>query len=133
MIVTVLSGVLTANGAPVDATSGVALPTPDRQRTDRGMLLLNGTNTGVGSLTGKLWVYNAGAALWYPAGTDPTSSLKGVINGGIALGETTSDVIRHTEEVRALLFFTRVFFEIVAAANLATLVVKLDCLKYEGN
>lgn len=135
MIIPVLSGVLTANGAPVDGNSGAALPGVDRQRQDRGMLLLDATNTGstVGSLTGKWWVYSYQTSLWYPGSIDATAANKGLINGGNALGETGTDIIRHMEEVYALLYFSRVFFEIVAAANLTALTVKLDCLRYEGD
>lgn len=135
-LITLLDGVIAANGSPtgLGATVGVALPTVDKFTADRGLLLIKAAVTAstVGSLTARLWLYHEASAAWYPAGIDASPANKGLINGGSAIGETGTDVIRHAEEVYGLTRIRRVYLELTAISNVTALTAWLDLVDDRG-
>lgn len=131
---TVLTGTTTTNNAPSAATDGVRLWRNQvygeglHRNTDRAVVIVDGAATAatVGSVTVKLWGWNPTAADWFPLGTSTTAANKGVLNEETALEETDSDKIQHTEIVQGLTAFTRIYAELTAAANIASLSIYLD-------
>jgi hypothetical protein len=73
------------------------------------------------TVTARMWGFLAAAAVWVPVGTGPDAT-KGVINGGVAIGETGADLIRHSETVAYLGHFQRVYLEITAIGGTSTAV-----------
>lgn len=111
------------NGVPSGASAGLAVSTIEAAltRVPPELTLSVYSNAGSGSMSAtlRLWFYDPVAADWFPAGTG-TDALKGVINAGAAIGETSADKIRHMEPVWFPWHVSRVYLEIVAIAGTAT-------------
>lgn len=130
----VLTGTTSTNGAPSAATDGERLWRNQvngaglHRNTDRAAVIVDGAATAstTGSVTIKLWGYNPTAADWFPLGTSTTVANKGLLNEESALEETDTDKIQHTEIVQGLTAFTRIYAELTAASNIASLSVYLD-------
>lgn len=71
--------------------------------------------------TFKLWGYLGATLGWVPVGTG-TDTGKGTINGGAAIGETSTDALMHVEPVGYLGHFVRVYLEITAIGGTSTAV-----------
>ena len=56
---------------------------------------------------------------WHPLGTG-TDAAKGIINGGVALGETGTNTIAHAEVVQGLRGLDRIYAEITAIGGTST-------------
>jgi hypothetical protein len=121
------AGTSAANSAPSAATDGVALP----HMTDRALLFLTSIlGSGTMAVTGKLWGYSNALAKWFPLGTNATAANKGLINGGNAMGETSSDGIRHCEEITSLRKIDRVYLELSSFGGTGTeIAAYLDCVR----
>jgi hypothetical protein len=73
------------------------------------------------TVTLRLWVYSALTG-WAPFGTHATGATRGVINGGAAIDEAESDLIRHAEIVTGLCAFERVYLQVSAIGGTDTAV-----------
>src|SRR3990167_1863205 len=89
-------------------------------RGDRCLLMVKSTaGSATMSCTLRVWGYSAVSKEWHPVGTG-TDALKGTINNGVALGETSTDTIAHAEVLYGLENFERVYLEVVAISGTAT-------------
>ena len=116
--VQLLTAATAANGVPTLATHGQ--PLNDIRYADSGVLTVASTaGSVVMTVTIRLWGYEADSAEWFPLGVGPDAT-KGIINGGVALGETSADQIAHSEIVSNIQSIDRIYAEITAIGGTAT-------------
>ena len=125
MLITLVTGVTAANGAPTLATQGQHLRRGDPNNTGFGELdLVNDqiravvtSSAGSGTMTVDvtLWGYipTLGSGKWVTATK---------LNGGTSIPEQAADIIAYSERVLGLSQFTRVYAEVTAIAGTATAV-----------
>lgn len=119
----ILTAATATNSAPTLATDGFDLRTFAPAAGDDFVLALKSTaGSGTMTVTIKIWLYNAVAARWMPAGTDATDADRGKMNEGNAIGEVTTDLLQHTERIEGLRHFDRIYAEITAIGGTATAV-----------
>jgi len=117
-----MTGQTSNNGAPSGASAGV--PTRNDENTPSAIegafytvdtpetsTLAIDTTAGTGTMVGTftLWGYLAASATWYPI----------LINGGVALAETSADHIAYTEEV-SVGRFNRLYLQLASVGGTAT-------------
>jgi hypothetical protein len=90
---------------------------------DRGAFQMHST-AGSGTMTCTLRAWGrskADGTTWEPMGaTNSDVTLRGVLHGGVAIGEDGADNLQHNENVSGLAAFDRVYLEIVAIGGTAT-------------
>ena len=81
---------------------------------------------GSGTMTAaaRLWGYCAGADKWYPTGVG-LGTTKGIINAGVAIDETGSNTLLHTEPVYLLSCFDRIAVSTTLAGTGTSVVINL--------
>lgn len=123
----ILLDTTTPNGIPAGQV-GLLLPITANYAVVRALLLAKGTRTGgvAGSFTGRIWLYDADSADWYPAGIGAVADAKGSINGGDPVTETSASTIRHAEIIDGLLGIERLYFQLLTATNLSALTLYLS-------
>lgn len=126
----ILASAITTNNPPASLTAGVSVDViksafgsivPD----DLSLVVLSTAGSGTMTVTLRLWgkwgtlagLTSAGA--WTPLGTGADST-KGIINGGVAIGETGSNTIRHAEPVSLTAHMERLYVEITAIGGTDT-------------
>jgi hypothetical protein len=132
--VCLLTGAIATSAVPTLATDGVACNSTSimgaadtglnfTQRAARECLLTVFSTAGsdVMSVTLRLWGYSATAGKWAPLGSG-TDALKGVINAGVALGETSANTIAHSEPVYLAGLFDRLYLQVTAIGGTDTAV-----------
>mgnify|MGYP001570413081 FL=1 len=89
---------------------------------DRGRVVIKST-AGSGTLTAtfRLWGKADAVGIWCPLGTG-TDANKGKLNAAVACGETSADVIAHSEVVEGLECVDSMALEITAIGGTATAV-----------
>lgn len=118
----ILEGATATNAAPSGSSAGVAIPTALAPLPSSTIVLVRSTaGSATMTTTIKLWGYASAASQWFPLGTG-ADALKGVLNGGAAIGETGANVIQHAEIVAGLFAFDRVYAEVVAIGGTSTAV-----------
>ncbi len=116
----ILEGATATNAAPSGSSAGVAIPTALGPLPSSTIVLVRSTaGSATMTVTIKLWGYSSAASQWFPLGIG-ADALKGVLNGGAAIGETGTDVIQHTEIVAGLFSFDRIYAEVVAIGGTST-------------
>lgn len=103
-----------ADNVGVSLTGGGATPAP---RPDAGIIFVTSV-AGFGTMTAgatapRLWGYSSSAKEWFPCGTGADAT-KGCLNFGTALGETSANLVTHSERVQGLSAFERLYLEITA-------------------
>ena len=131
-----LKDVTATNSPPSGASAGVAVhqnskeaaSTPDRALgfatgvVEKSVIFIASTaGSGVMSVTARLWGYLAALGQWVPIGTG-SDSLKGVLNGQTAIGETVANGIRHAEPFFLAGHFDRLYLEVTAISGTSTAV-----------
>jgi hypothetical protein len=120
--VSLLVAAAAANGKPAGANAGVALSVLDSligaQRPIPEAELRAWSSAGAGVLDANLrgWGYDPTAAKWFPMGTG-MDDLKGQLNDGNTIGESDTDQIVHSEIVRGVRRYSRVYIEVVSVNN----------------
>jgi len=111
------------NSTPSGASAGLAVSVIEGALgavpADLTLVIYSNAGSATMSATCRLWFYDPAAADWFPAGTG-TDALKGVVNAGAALGETSADKIRHMEPVWFPWHSSRIYLEITAISGTAT-------------
>jgi hypothetical protein len=106
-----LDAVDAANDPPASASAGVEIPAGFPTEA----LVVAKSTAGEDTMTTtlKLWGYVGGDVdAWAPLGTGSTAADRGKLNGGAAIGEVGSDLIRHAERIVGLRNFDRVYLEV---------------------
>ena len=121
-IITLLTAVTAANGAPSIASEAVGTALPFH--TDQATLFVRSTaGSGVMTVTVRLWGFNLELDRWFDLG---------LLNGGVAIGECQADQISYAEGVMGLRGFDRLYAEVTAIAGTATAVsVFAGCVRAE--
>ena len=123
MNIQLLTAATATNSAPTLSSDGFALSTTAAGveiRGDRGLILVKSTaGSGTMTVTIRLWGYSVSSASWSPLGFGADAT-KGIINGGVALGETGTDLIQHAEIANGLENLDRIYAEITAIGGTAT-------------
>lgn len=119
----ILDARATTNSAPSGSSAGLAIPSADIWPLPDDVVVLVYSTAGSGTMTAtiKLWGYVTAAAMWVPLGVGADTT-KGTLNAGAAIGETSADVLRHSEIVSGLFGFDRVYAEVVAIGGTSTAV-----------
>jgi hypothetical protein len=112
--VLLLDSTSAANGPPSLVTDGLSMQNvadvtgsmPDNCKVE----LWSTAGSGVMTATGRLWGYSPNSG-WSPVGTGPDAS-KGLLNGGLALGETSADSVKHSELLNNPGHFERLYLEL---------------------
>lgn len=108
--------------APTAATDGVSIVEFQRG----GVADMDSTVavyvTGTGTVTAQIrvWLYFSTPGQWFPAGIG-TDADKGKLNDGTTLGETSSDVIAHSQPLYGVGMADRVYFQITVAGSVTRL------------
>ncbi len=130
---TVLAAVTATNSPPSGATAGVDLAQM-RHPNEVAIGVYSSAGSGTMTVTLKAWGYHVAAvdnlARWYPLGTGATA---GVLNEGTAIGEALANEIRHTELIRGLRGFDRLYIEVTAIGGTSTAVNALIAARDLGN
>ncbi len=118
----VLENRTSTSSAPTLATDGVSLK--GVQRPDVAALsatvVVYATASGAGSAMVRVWLYFEGAAVWCPAGIGADAD-KGKVNDATALGETSTDVIAHSQPMSIVGTADRIYYQLTTATNIARL------------
>lgn len=124
--VVLLAPAAATNSPPSGASAGLATVLlynlNDQWPSVCSLQLYSTAGSGTMSVTCRLWGYlpNAtGTGIWFPMGVGADST-KGTINAVSAIGETGTDVIRHTETVNLPCHFQRLYLEITAISGTGT-------------
>lgn len=127
--VEILASATATNSPPATATAGVSMVAildafggvlpPDMR-----IVATSTAGSATMSVTLRLWEMFGTLAsqtngLWSPPGVG-ADSVKGLLNGGVAIGEVTADVIRHSEVISLGAHASRVYVEITAIGGTAT-------------
>ena len=118
-----LAAATATNSPPSGASAGVAVNQAvlDGGAPRDGTIFVASTaGSGTMTVTLRLWSYLTAAAVWAPCGTGSTASLRGVLNGGVAIDEIAADTIAHHEVVGVPWAFDRLYLEITAIGGTAT-------------
>jgi hypothetical protein len=115
-------------GEPTTVAFGVAVPTAGNTR-EGTVSVYSIAGSGAMSVTIRLWGYvenSIGTGRWLPLGIG-TAELKGVMNGGAAIDETTilgvgTERIRHAEPLALPGHFDRLYAQVVAISGVLTAV-----------
>src|SRR3972149_5407003 len=87
---------------------------------DSGRIYVASTaGSGVMTATHRIWARSDIVGIWCPLGTG-TAAGKGIVNAGVACGETGADLIRHSEVVEGLECVDSVALEITTIGGTAT-------------
>ena len=87
---------------------------------DSGRIYVASTaGSGVMTATLRIWGRSDIVGIWCPLGTG-TAAGKGIVNAGVACGETGADLIRHSEVVEGLECVDSVALEITTIGGTAT-------------
>lgn len=118
-----LEAATATNSVPSGGSAGIALtglPLGDKAPIDGASLLVYSTaGSGTMTVTIRLWGYHADGSVWVPLGPGGDTT-KGTINEGAAIGETSTDVIRHAEPIDLPGHFSRLYAEITAIGGTST-------------
>lgn len=115
-----LTAATAANSPPTAATDGISLN--DLKYADEAVILVVSTaGSGAMDVTVRMWGYESTSAEWSPLGIGGDAT-KGFLNGGVAMGETTSDQIAHSEIIVGLSGLDRLYAEITAINGTSTAV-----------
>ena len=121
-----LTGVTTNNGAPSGASAGVALSVLDALIGPYGLVrrkthirLWSSAGSDTMTVEARLWGYDPTAARWVPCGIGQDAT-KGYLNDGLAMGESGTDLIMHTQEATLLHTFTRLYVQTLNIGGTAT-------------
>lgn len=119
----ILDARTSTNSAPSGSSAGLANPKDNIWPLPQKAVVAVYSTAGSATMTAtiKLWGYLTDAAQWFPLGIG-ADALKGVMNGGAAIGETGTDVLRHAEIVEGLFSFDRIYAEVVAIGGTSTAV-----------
>ncbi len=119
----ILDARTSTNSAPSGASAGEAIPSANIWPLPGDAVVLVYSTAGSATMTAtiKLWGYVTAAATWVPLGVGADTT-KGTLNAGAAIGETSSDVLRHSEIVSGLFGFDRIYAEVVAIGGTSTAV-----------
>ena len=124
----ILDAATATNSPPSGASAGLAIPSASNAAAQiwplpYDVLVLVYSTAGSATMTAtiKLWGYVTTAATWVPLGVGADTT-KGTLNAGAAIGETSADVLRHSEIVSGLFGFDRVYAEVVAIGGTSTAV-----------
>ena len=120
-----LEAVTAANGVPSLSTHGYSLESVllGCEASEAASILIRSTaGSGAMDVTVRIWGYHAAPAVWMPLGTHATATSKGVINEGNAMGEPTTDVLRHAEPILHYGHFDRLYCEVVSINGSSTAV-----------
>lgn len=130
--VELLASATTTSSDPTLATDGLAIANiraafsgvmPDV------MTLSVTSTTGSGTITfqGRVWGYisnGLAAAVWVPIGAGGDTT-KGLLNGGVTIGESGTDMIRHAEQVYLLGHFSRIYLQVTTLGGTSPAVIGL--------
>ncbi len=116
-----LAAATATNGPPTAITHGVEINELIKQFSPRRGIITVASTAGSDTMscTLRAWGYGGMSGTWIPPGIG-TGSAKGLLNAGASIGETGTDMIRHAEPVEDIMFFRRVYLEIVAIGGTAT-------------
>lgn len=119
----ILDARTSTNSAPSGSSAGLANPKDNIWPLPQKAVVAVYSTAGSATMTAtiKLWGYLTDAARWFPLGIG-ADALKGVMNGGAAIGETGTDVLQHAEIVEGLFSFDRIYAEVVAIGGTLTAV-----------
>jgi hypothetical protein len=126
-----LASATATNSPPAAATAGLSMDEakaafggiiPD----DISLVVMSTAGSATMSITLKLWgefgtLGSIASGAWAPLGIGGDTT-KGIINGGSAIGETASDVIRHAEPISWPAHCQRLYLEITAIGGTSTAV-----------
>lgn len=137
--ITLLSAVIATNSPPSGAAAGKPIHlNMDGQSVGEGMafgddaaVLLVRSTAGSGTMTVTIRMWGYASAVWFPLGTGADAT-KGTINDGVALGETSADLIRHMEIMQGLSGLERIYAEITAIGGTAT-AITVELLPLKGD
>ena len=119
----ILDARTSTNSAPSGSSAGLANPKDNIWPLPQKAVVAVYSTAGSATMTAtiKLWGYLTDAAQWFPLGIG-ADALKGVMNGGAAIGETGTNVLQHAEIVEGLFSFDRIYAEVVAIGGTSTAV-----------
>lgn len=119
----ILDAATATNSPPSGSSAGLANPSANIWPLPDDVVVLVYSTAGSSTMTAtiKLWGYVTAAATWVPLGVGADTT-KGTLNAGAAIGETSSDVLRHSEIVSGLFSFDRVYAEVTAIGGTSTAV-----------
>ena len=130
-----LEAATATNGVPSLVTHGYAVNDylKGRIAPGEGSIMIRSTaGSGAMDVTIRIWGYTAALAVWTPLGTHATATSKGVINEGNAMGEPTTDVLRHAEPIYQFGDFDRLYAEVVSINGTSTAVSVWIVAQMEG-
>ncbi len=129
--VEILASATATNSPPASATAGVSLDAIQAAfggtiPEDLSIVVTSTAGSGTMTVTLRLWekfgvLASQANGLWCPAGIG-ADAVKGVLNGGAAIGETSADLIRHCEPVSLTAHAQRLYVEITAIGGTSTAV-----------
>jgi hypothetical protein len=127
MQIQLLTAVTAVNGVPSGSSAGKGLRgLPDNLgglNIDEAALAVKSTaGSGAMSVTLKLWVWHDVLAEWMPLGSSTVDADRGKVNQATAIGEVATDKLQHTELVRGLRHFDRIYCEVTAIVGTGTAV-----------
>lgn len=119
----ILDAATATNSPPSGGSAGLAIPSANIWPLPDAVVVLVYSTAGSATMTAtiKLWGYVTAAAMWVPLGVGADTT-KGTLNAGAAIGETSADVLRHSEIVSGMFNFDRVYAEVVAIGGTSTAV-----------
>lgn len=121
----ILEGATATNSPPSGSSAGHASPAASNPPTILPLpssvvaLVYSTAGSATMTVTVKLWGYLSVPAVWVPLGTGADLT-KGTLNAGAAIGETSTDVLRHSEVIANLFAFDRIYAEITAIGGTST-------------
>lgn len=129
--VEVLASATATNSPPASATAGLPMTTlidafSGRLPANLSFVACSTAGSATMTATFRAWLMFGTLAslsngLWAPAGAG-TDALKGVLNAGVACGETSSDAIRHCEPIELTGHASRLYVEVTAIGGTNTAV-----------
>jgi len=120
-----LEAATAANGVPIGTpTAGVSVGELLKGAAPADAVVFIASTAGSGAMTAtfKVWGFSTAAGAWAPLGVDATAASRGLLNGGSAVDEVSTDAIRHTEPLACAWAFDRLYLEITAIGGTATAV-----------